>query len=75
MNSDAAKVLVETITHALSIAIDSRNKITALERLIQKKNPTLFDEYTELLEKVRDRPPTQIFASGLEALHTKLIQD
>jgi hypothetical protein len=75
MRSETAKVLVETISHALAIAVDNRNKITALESLIRDKNPILFQEYTKYLEKVRDHPPTQIFVSGLEALHTKLAQD
>jgi len=75
VKSETAKVLVETISHALGIAVDNRNKITALESLIHDKNPALFQEYTECLERVRKHPPTQIFVSGLEALHTKLAQD
>ena len=56
MKSETAKVLVETISHALGIAVDNRNKITALESLIHDKNPALFQEYTECLERVRKHP-------------------
>jgi hypothetical protein len=75
MKSETATQLVSTISHALGIAVDNRNKITAFERLLEQKDSALFDEYKNILEKVRDNPPTVIFSQGLEGLHTKLIQD
>jgi hypothetical protein len=75
MQSETAKQLVQTITHALEIAIDNRNKITTFERLLQANNPKLFEDYKIQLEKERAHPSTVIFSQGLEALHTKLAQD
>ncbi len=51
MQPKTAEVLVTAIADATAIAIDNRNKITALEFLLAKTDPTLFEEYTTNLEK------------------------
>jgi hypothetical protein len=75
MESETAKQLVNTITHALEIAVDNRNKITVFEKLVLLNNPKLFEDYRIQLEKEREHPSTVIFSQGLEALQLKLTQD
>ena len=75
MQTETAKQLVNSLSHALQIAVDNRNKITAFERLLEQKNSALFDDYKKLLEMVRENPPTVIFSQGLEGLYIKLTQD
>jgi hypothetical protein len=75
MQSETAKMLVESIANNLGIAIDNRNKIRAFEIVLEKHSPALFQEYLETLEEVREHPPTSISLGGFSNLQSKLVQE
>jgi hypothetical protein len=75
MESETAKLLVNTLTNALGIAVDNRNKITAFEKLLESKDSDLFEKYKARLDEERKFPSTVIFPQGLAVLLSKLAQD
>ena len=75
MQAETAKALVEALANNLGIAIDNRNKITALELALQKYEPDLFQSYVKSLDEVRQNPPTSISLLGFSNLQAKLVQD
>ncbi len=74
MQTEAAKALIESIVNVLSIAIDNRNKIAALELALQKYEPNMFQAYLKNLEEIRKNPPTSISAAGFASLQEKLVR-
>jgi hypothetical protein len=75
MESETAKALVGSIADALSIAIDNRNKLRAIELLLSKHRSDLFQEYEEILAEVRRNPPTSISLEGFGRLQEKLVRE
>ena len=75
MQAETARMLVDAIANALGIAIDNRNKITALEAVFQKRDPSLFQEYVATLDAVRRNPPTVLSELGFANLQSKLVQE
>jgi hypothetical protein len=74
MQTETAKALIEALANNLVIAIDNRNKLTALEALLQEREPELFERYSKILEKVRQNPPTSVSIEGFARLQEKLAQ-
>ncbi len=74
MDKDAAEMLVGAVETATNIAIDSRNKLTAFEALLQKRDPNLFQEYSKILENVRANPPTYILPISFATLLSKFVR-
>jgi uncharacterized Zn finger protein len=72
MQEKIANLLVDAIESATNIAIDNRNKLTAFERLLQKRNSSLFQEYLEILKKVRNNLPTSVLPESFQGLRSKL---
>jgi hypothetical protein len=75
MKTETARMLVETIANSLNIAIDNRNRLTALEKIFHDQDPVLFQKYMNLLDAVRQNPPTVISPAGFATLQSKLAQD
>lgn len=75
MQTETAKALIEAIANGLAIAIDNRNKLIAFEKLLEDHRPDLFQEYQDLLSKVRRNPPTEISVLGFERLQQLLVRD
>jgi hypothetical protein len=75
MQLDAARLLVDILANNLSLAIDNQNKITALEKALKARNPTLFHEYSQTLEEVRQNPPKVALPLEFATLQSKLIQN
>jgi hypothetical protein len=74
MTNEAAKALIETLANTLSIAIDNRNKLTALERTLEVNQPDLHEKYLANLKTVLRNPPTSMSIEGFARLQEKLIQ-
>ena len=75
MKLTTAQMLTDALANATSIAIESHNKLTVLETLLQKHDPNLFQEYSSVLSNVRKAPPVALSLKGFETLQTKLVQD
>jgi hypothetical protein len=75
MQAEVAKRLILAISSGLEIAIDNRNKLIALEKLLENHRAELFREYEVLLADVRRKPPTEISLQGLVKLQELLVQD
>ena len=75
MQAETAKMLVESISSVLAIAIDNRNKITALEIVLRKHDYNLNQEYEETLAKVRRNAPTVASPLAFSNLQSKLAQE
>ena len=74
MNLEAAKRLIETLGSIAEIALDNRNKLTALEQALQKYEPNLFQAYVKNLDEVRRNPQTVISLEGFSKLQEMLVQ-
>jgi hypothetical protein len=75
MRAETAQSLILAIGNAAKLAIDTRNKITALERVLEKEQPALYSAYQKELEKVRKDPVLTISLEGLSSLQGALVQD
>jgi hypothetical protein len=75
MKAETAKILIEAIENATSIAIDNRNRLTAFESLLQKQNASLFQDYEDVLYAVREHPPTLLVPEVFSKLLLMLVQD
>jgi hypothetical protein len=72
MEKETAKMLTESVAKAVAIAIDSQNKLSALEAVLQKQNPALFREYSQILEAVRQGQSSSSISEGFATLESKL---
>ena len=68
MQNDTARLLIDSISNALNIAVDNRNKLAALDAVLEKHDLSLFQEYSDTLDKVRKHPPTVIYPEGFATL-------
>jgi hypothetical protein len=75
MQSETAKILTDAVMNATDIAIDNRNKLTALELLLQERDPNLFQDYLDALQKVRNNPPTSLVPAVFSKIQSMLAQD
>jgi hypothetical protein len=75
MKQETAKILLETIATALTVALESKSKLLALEKTLKDHNPTLFEAYSKNLEIVLRNPPIAIWPSGFANLQAKLVQE
>lgn len=75
MQADTARMLLGSISTALTLAADNECKLVALEKLLKDQNPALFEAYSKNLEILRRNPPTEILPIGFANLQSKLVQD
>jgi hypothetical protein len=75
MKLTTAQMLTDALANTTSIAVENHNKLTVLETLLKKHNPTLFQEYSSILDNVRKTPPIALSLAGFESLQSKLVQD
>jgi hypothetical protein len=75
MKLATARMLTDALANATSIAVESHNRLAVLETLLQKHNPALFQEYSSILNNVRNAPPISLSLAGFESLQSKLTQD
>jgi hypothetical protein len=71
MKTETAQTLVAAIDNALTMALDARNRIKALE----KERPSLYSAYQKELKEVRKKPPLSLSSEGLSNLRAALVQD
>jgi len=74
MDLETAKRLIETLGSIAGIALDNRNKLTALEQAIKKYEPNLFQSYVKNLDEVRQNPQTVVSLEGFSKLQEMLSQ-
>lgn len=72
MDAETARNLTDTVATATGIALDCRNRLAALEKLLQKNDASLFESYLKFLDEIRHDPPTSLSDAGFENLQSKL---
>ena len=72
MDVETARNLTDAVATATGIALDCRNKLSALEKLLQRYDANLFERYLKFLDEIRHNPPTSLADAGLENLQSKL---
>ena len=75
MQPETAKMLLETIATALSIAVEDRGKLLALEKTLKDHDLNLFEAYLRNLEIIRRNPTIAIWPEGFANLQAKLVQE
>jgi hypothetical protein len=73
MDVETARTLTDAVATATRIALDCRNKLSALEELLQRYDANLFETYLKFLDNIRYNPPTSLADAGLENLQSKLV--
>jgi hypothetical protein len=74
MQIETAKMLTETIARVATIATDNRIKIMAFEKALQEHDPSLFQKYSDILEK-SGRTSASLSPEWLLKLQSMLVQD
>jgi hypothetical protein len=75
MKLETAQSLISAIGNASNLAIDAQNKITSLENVLKKEQPTLYSAYQKELEEVRKNPHWALSMEALSAIQQALVQD
>lgn len=75
MNIKTAQLLTEAVERATNLAIESQNKIMALEKTLQEHDSNLFQAYSKILDEIRRNPPTLLFPPGFLKLELELVRD
>jgi hypothetical protein len=75
MQLEAAQTLVSAIAEVMTIAIDNRNKLAAIEVALHKHEPNLFQTYSDALDELRLRSTTSLSHERLANLQARLVED